>query len=103
MGPYFHCKKTGHLITDFPLLQATNFKNVHKKKKAMVTTWDDSETNSEEEIDAAHICFMANGEEASMVNLETSLEDNDLTLDELAQFFEELKNRYEISLHKIKN
>ena len=33
-----------------------------------------------------------------MVNLETSLEDNDLTMDELAQFFEELQNRYEISL-----
>ena len=33
-----------------------------------------------------------------MVNLETSLEDNDLTMDELAQFFKELQNRYEISL-----
>ena len=63
-------------------------KNVHKKKKVMVATWDDSEMNSEEEIDAAHICFMANGEETFIVNLETSLEDNDLTMNELAQFFE---------------
>ena len=52
----------------------------------------------EEEIDAAHICFMANGEETSMVNLETSLKDDDLTMDELAQVFEELQNRYEISI-----
>ena len=57
MGPYFHCKKTGHLITDWPSLQATTSKNVYKKKKAMVATWDDSETDSEEEIDAAYVCF----------------------------------------------
>ena len=41
---------------------------------------------------------MANEKKTSMVNLETSFEDNDLTIDELAQFFEELQNRYEISL-----
>jgi len=93
----FHCKKTGHLIVDCPSLQAATSKNVYKKK-AMVATWDDSETDFEEEIDAAHVCFMANGEETSMVNLETSLEDDDLTMDELAQVFEELQNRYEISL-----
>jgi len=62
-GPYFHYKKTGHLIADCPSLQATTSKNVHRKKKAMVTTWDDSKTDSEEEIDAAYVCFMANGEE----------------------------------------
>ena len=64
----------------------------------MVATWDDSETKSEEEIDTAHMCFMAHGDEASKVNLKNSLEDEDLTMDELAQFFEELQNRYEISL-----
>ena len=62
MGSCLHYKKTGHLIADFPSLQATISKNVHKKKKAMVTTWDDTETDSEEEIDAAHVCFMANRE-----------------------------------------
>ena len=64
----------------------------------MVATWDDSETESEEEIDTAHMCFMAHGNEASKVNVENSLEDGDLTMDELAQFFEELQNRYEIFL-----
>jgi len=59
---------------------------VHKKKKAMVATWDDSETESEEKIDTTHMCFMAHGDEASKVNLENSLED-DLIMDELAQFF----------------
>ena len=69
IGPCFHCKKTTHLIADYPSLQATTSKNVQKKKKAMVATWDDSKTESEEEIDTAHVCFMANGEETSMVNL----------------------------------
>ena len=64
----------------------------------MVATWDDLETESEEEIDTAHMCFMAHGDEASKVNLENSLEDDDLTMDELVQFFEELQNIYEISL-----
>ena len=43
----------------------------------MVATWDDSETDFEEEIDVAHICFMANRKQTSMVNPETSLEDDD--------------------------
>ena len=43
--------------------------------------------DSEEEIDAAHICFMANGKETSMINPETFLEDDDLTMNELAHFF----------------
>ena len=49
-GPCFHCKKTGHLIADCPSLQATTSKDGQKKKKAMVVTWDDSESESEEEM-----------------------------------------------------
>ena len=56
----------------------------------MVATWDDSETESEEEIDTAHMCFMAHGDDAFKVYLENSLNDEDLTMDELAHFF--LKN-----------
>jgi len=55
MGLYYHCKKTSHLITDCPSLQATTSKKVHKKKKAMVATWGDSKTESKEEIDTAHV------------------------------------------------
>ena len=57
-GPCFHCKKTGHLIVDCPSLQATTSKNFQKKKKAMVATWDDSETEFEEEIDTTHMCSL---------------------------------------------
>jgi len=63
-----------------------------------MATWDDSKTKFEEEIDTAHICFMANREGTSKVNIETSLDEDNLTIDELAQVFEELQNRYEISI-----
>jgi len=96
-GPCFHCKKIGHLIADCPALQATTSKNVPKKKRAMVATWDDTESESEEENDAAHMCFMAHGDDASKVTNENSIDDDELTMDELAQFFEELQHRYEIS------
>ena len=98
MGHCYHCKKTGHLIADCPSLQATTFKKVHKKKMAMVATWDDSKTKSKKEINTAHVCFMANGEETSKVNFETALDEDDLTMDELARFFEELQDRYMISI-----
>ena len=56
----------------------------------MVSTCDDSETESEEKVDTANICFMANGDEAFKVTFETSLNEDDLILNELARFF--LKN-----------
>jgi len=50
----------------------------------MVATWDDTESESKEENDAAHMCFMAHGEDASKVTLENFIEDDELTMDELA-------------------
>ena len=67
----------------------------------MVATWDDSETESDEEVDTANICFIVNGDDPSKVSLETSLNDDDLTIDEGDRFFKELQERYELS--KIKN
>ena len=47
---------------------------------------------------------MANREETSKITLDNSLDDDDeLTMNELAQFFEELQSRYEISLLQNKN
>ena len=89
MGPHYHCKKMGHLIMDCPLLQATASKKVHKKKKAMVVIWDISDTESEEEVDTVNVYLMTNGDEVSKVNFETSLDEDDLTMDKIAKFFEE--------------
>ena len=93
----------GHLIADCPSLQATTSKNVHKKMKVMVATWDDSETESKEEIDTAHMCFMAHGDEASKVNLENSLEDDDLTMNELANILKNFKIDMKFPLLKTNN
>ena len=41
--------KDGTSNCGLPLTTSTTSKNVHKKKKAMMATWDDSETESEEE------------------------------------------------------
>ena len=103
MGPCNHCKKTDHHIADCLSLQATISKKVHKKKKAMVATWDDSETETEEKIDTSHVCFMANGEETSKVNLETSLDEDDLTMDDLAKFLKNYNTAMRFQLLKIKN
>ena len=59
MGLCYHCKKTRHLITDCPYLQATTLRKVHKKK-VMMTTWDDSKwgdskIESDEKVDTAHM------------------------------------------------
>ena len=78
MDPYYHCKKTGYLFANCPSQQATTSKKLRKKMKAMVSTWDDSETESDEK--RANVYFMANREESSKVTLEPSLDDDELTM-----------------------
>ena len=62
------------------------------KKKAMKATWD-SESESEEEIDTANMCFMAN-ESTSKVTSST-LFDDELSMDELGETFVELSHNYD--------
>ena len=45
-----------------------------------MATWDDTESESEEENDAAHMCFMAHGDDASKVILDNSIDDDELTM-----------------------
>ena len=89
MGQCYHCKKTGHLIVDCPSLQVIMSRKKHKKK-AMVATWDDSEIESKEKVDITNVCFMANGDEASKVTFEKSLDEDNLIWMHLLDFFEEL-------------
>jgi len=58
ISPCFYCKKHVHLIADYPALKikASTSKNRYKKS-AMKTTWDDSESESEEEIDTTNVCL----------------------------------------------
>ena len=104
MGPFFHCKKTGHFIVDCPSLQALASNKLHKKKKALKATWDDSKTESDdEEVDITNVCFMANREKTSKVTLETSLDDDELTMGELAKFLKNIKVDMRFQIFKIRN
>ena len=67
------------------------------KKKTLKATWDISESESNEEVDVANVCFMSHGDDPTKVPLETFLDDDELTMDEIATFFEELQHRYELS------
>jgi len=46
------------------------------KKKTIKATWDDSESDSEEDVDSTNVCFMAQGETSSKVTSEPTLDDS---------------------------
>jgi len=96
VGSCFHYKKSEHLIRECPTLKATSSSRV-PKNKAMKATWDDdSESDSSEDVDTANVCFMAHGDDPTNISLEASVDNNDLIIDELANFFEELQERYDL-------
>jgi len=67
------------------------------KKKALKVTWD-SESETDEEVDTTHVCFMAN-DNTPKVTSEPSLDDCELIMDEMGETFEESSNNY-ISLKR---
>ena len=66
---YYACKRSDHFKTDCPTLKKS-FKR--SKKKAMVTTWSDSDESGldEDTQNEVNLCFMAQEDE---VNSEPSL------------------------------
>jgi len=56
-------------------------------------SWD-SESESEKEVDTINVCFMDN-DNAPKITLETTLDDYDLSMDELGETFEKLSNNYD--------
>ena len=60
----------------------------------MKATWVDLESDSEEDVDSANVCFMAQGETSSKVTSKPTLDDSELTLDELGFAFQELDEKY---------
>ena len=87
----YECNKPGHIKPDCPQLK-------HGKKKAMVATWDDSDSSeSESENDEqANVCFMTIQDEV-IYSKPNSLE---FSFDELLDAFEELHSEFEILISK---
>ena len=93
-GPCYNYNKYGHLMADCPTMVAKGSSSKKPyKKKALQATWDDSESESEEEEDTANMCFMAGNE----VN---SSPEDELTFDDLAHAFEELEGLYRVLRNK---
>ena len=55
----FNCQKPGHIVAECPDKVKPSTSKKPFKKKALKATWD-SESESEEEVDTANMCFMAN-------------------------------------------
>ena len=85
----FDCQKSGHIIAECSdIKNKPSFSNKSKKpfkKKALKATWD-SESESEDEVDMTKVCFMANDNTPKVIS-EPSLDDCDLTIDELGDAF----------------
>jgi len=95
----YNCQKLSHVIVE--CLKTKNKLTTSKKpykKKVLRTTWD-TESESEEEVDTANVCFMTN-ENTPKVFPESSLEDYDLTMEELEKAFEELSSKNDFLKNK---
>ena len=79
---FYNFRKLRHIVADFletkgkPITSKKPYKN-----KAMKATWD-SKSESKEEVDMAHVCFMTN-ENTPKVTSESSLDECELSMDEL--------------------
>ena len=88
----FNCQRPGHIVAECPDKVKPSTSKKPFKKKAIKATWD-SESESEDEIDTANMCFMAN-ESTSKVTPSTSFND-ELSMDELGEAFVELSHNYD--------
>ena len=84
----------GHIVAECPENKgkpSTSKKSY--KKKALKAIWD-SGSESDEEIDTAHMCFMAK-ENTNKVTPKSSIDNCELSMDELGEAFEELSQNYD--------
>ena len=77
------------------------YKGRKGKGKAMkASTWD-LESKSKKEDDSAYMCFMVQGDDPLEVSSESHSDCNNLSMDEIASFFEIFEEKY--NLLKLKN
>ena len=74
-------------------IKASHLPQKSPTEKTLKATWH-SESESDEEVDTANVYFMAN-DNTPKVTFEPSLDDYELTIEELGEAFEELSNNYD--------
>ena len=75
---------------------SSHFKKNAKEESDDCSWDDDSESDSREHVDVANVCFMAHGDDTIKEPFKPTLDDSDLTMVILANFFEELQERYDL-------
>ena len=73
----------------------TSTSNNPYKKKAIKKTWD-LKSESYGDVDTANLCFMANDNNTTKLCSDPSLDDADLSIDELSDGFEQLSQNYDL-------
>ena len=90
----FNYRKSGHIVAECSETKSKAFTSKKPyKKKALKAIWD-LKSESEEEVDTANVCFIAN-DNTPKVTFEPSLDDCELIMDELGEAFEELFHNYD--------
>ena len=74
----YECKKSGHILSEYPKLKSKN-KGAKDRKKAFKATWDDSSEfkREEEQDEVANLCFMALESDIEVSSISNSSFDND--------------------------
>ena len=98
----FNFWKPGHMVANCPETKnKPSACNRPYKKKILKATWE-SKSKTNREVDRAYVCFMTN-DNAPKIIFEPSLDDSELTMDELNKTFEELSNNYDFLKKKYSN
>src|SRR3954469_16620651 len=90
----YECNEPGHFKNECPKLQKENSKNKFHKKKGLMVTWDDfeSESESDSEGEQANFALMATVDDGSESTSELDSEEvlSELSRDELVSSLTEL-------------
>src|SRR4051812_1684827 len=89
---FYECNEPGHYKNECPKLQKENPKNKFHKKKGLMSTWDDSESESDSGGEQANFALMATKDDGSGSTSESDSEEvfSELSREELVSSLTEL-------------
>src|SRR4051812_9755115 len=88
----YECNEPGHFKNECPKLQKENPKKKFHKKKGLMATWDDLESESDSEGEQANLALMATVDDGSESTSESDYKEvfSELSIDELVSSLTEL-------------